>query len=121
MVCSTHIVFDLNLLFLLFTKKEVEGSRRGSRKGSRKGEGVQKEGPGIVYNNNNNLYLHYSGRREERRKKNKYRKQNSRRFIVDIIMQVNELVCSSQSSKAFELAAAYLQITKGMKETNNNY
>ena len=33
-------------------------------------------------NNNNNLYLHYSGRREERRKKSKYRKQNSRRFIV---------------------------------------
>ena len=37
MVCSTRIVFDLNLLFLL-TKKKVEGSRRGSRKGSRKGE-----------------------------------------------------------------------------------
>ena len=29
-------------------------------------------------------------------------------------------MCSSQSSKAFELAAAYLQITKGTKETNNN-
>ena len=36
-------------------------------------------------------------------------------------MQVNELVCSSQSSKAFELAAVYLQITKGTNETNNNY
>ena len=36
------------------------------------------------------------------------------------IIQVCELVCSSQSSKPFELAAAYLQITKGTKETNNN-
>ena len=27
-------------------------------------------------------------------------------------------MCSSQSNKAFELAAAYLQITKGTKETN---
>ena len=31
-----------------------------------------------------------------------------------------ELVCNSQSSKAFELAAAYLQVKKGTKETNNN-
>ena len=29
-------------------------------------------------------------------------------------------MCSSQSSKALELAAAYLQITKGTKETNKN-
>ena len=36
------------------------------------------------------------------------------------IIQVCELVCSSQSNKPFELAAAYLQITKGTKETNNN-
>ena len=35
-------------------------------------------------------------------------------------MHFNELVCSSQSSKAVELAAAYLQITKGTKETNND-
>ena len=57
---------------------------------------------------------------KERRKITKYRKQNNGRFIV-IYIQVCELVCSSQSSKAFELAAAYLQITKGTKETNNNY
>ena len=30
-------------------------------------------------------------------------------------------MCSSQSSKAFELAVAYLQITKGMKETYISY
>ena len=59
---------------------------------------------------------------QERRKEEKeqYRKQNGIRFIV-IYIQVNELVCSSQSSKAFKLAAAYLQITKGTKKTNNNY
>ena len=53
------------------------------------------------------------------RKETKYRKQNNGRFIV-IYIQVCELVCSSQSSKAFELAAANLQITKGKKGTNNN-
>ena len=31
-----------------------------------------------------------------------------------------KLVCNSQSGKAFELAAAYLQVKKGTKETNNN-
>lgn len=30
------------------------------------------------------------------------------------------IVCNSQSSKAFELAAAYLQLKKGTKERNNN-
>ena len=29
-----------------------------------------------------------------------------------------ELVCHNQSRKAFELAAAYLQVKKGTKETN---
>ena len=52
-------------------------------------------------------------------KETKYRKQNNGRFIV-IYIQVCELVCSSKSSKAFELAAAFLQITKGKKGTNNN-
>ena len=36
-------------------------------------------------------------------------------------IQFYKLVCSSQSNKAFELAAAYLQTTKGTKETNNEY
>ena len=43
-VCSTRIVYNLNLLFFLFTKKKVEGSRRGSKKGSRKGEGCPEGG-----------------------------------------------------------------------------
>ena len=29
-------------------------------------------------------------------------------------------MCNSQSSKAFELAAAYLQVKKGTKAANNN-
>ena len=44
----------------------------------------------------------------------------NRRFIV-INIQVCEVVCSSKRSKAFELAAAYLQITKGMKETKKSF
>ena len=57
---------------------------------------------------------------KEMRKTTKYREQNNGTFIV-IYLQVCELVRSSQSSKAFELAVAYSQITKGTKETNNNY
>ena len=33
---------------------------------------------------------------------------------------VFESLCNSQSSKAFKLAAAYLQVMKGTKEKNNN-
>ena len=36
------------------------------------------------------------------------------------MLTIYELVCNSQSSKAFELAAAYLQLKNGTKETNNN-
>ena len=38
------------------------------------------------------------------------------------MLTIYELVCNSQSSKAFELAAAYfyLQLKNGAKETNNN-
>ena len=75
MVCSTRIVFDLNLLFFCSLKRKLRGPETGPERGPERGRGVQKEGPGIVYNNNNNLYLHYSGMREERRKKNTYRKQ----------------------------------------------
>ena len=39
---------------------------------------------------------------------------------IQTYIQVCKLVCSSQSSTAFELAAAYLQITKGTKEANND-
>ena len=49
----------------------------------------------------------------------KYRRQNNRRYII--IYTIFELVCNSQSSKAFELTAAYLQVKKGRKETDNNY
>ena len=36
------------------------------------------------------------------------------------MLTIYELVCNNQSSKAFELAAAYLQLKNGTKETNNN-
>ena len=35
------------------------------------------------------------------------------------IFTIFESVCNSQSSKAFELAAAYLQVKKGTKERNS--
>ena len=64
--------------------------------------------------NNNNLYLTYSGRgKSKEEKKQNIEKQKNGRFLV-IYVQVCELVCSRQSSKAFELVAAYLQITKGI-------
>ena len=37
-----------------------------------------------------------------------------------IIYTIFELVWNSQSSKAFGLTAAYLQVKKGTKERNNN-
>ena len=54
----------------------------------------------------------------EEKKENKYRKQNNRRYTI--IYTIFKLVFNSQSSKAFELAAAYLQVKKGTKERNNN-
>ena len=56
---------------------------------------------------------------KRRRKKRNYRKQNNRRDII--MCTIFELVCNSQSSRAFELAAACLRVTKGTKETNNCY
>ena len=35
------------------------------------------------------------------------------------IFTIFESVCNSQSSKAFEFAAAYLQVKKGTKERNS--
>ena len=40
--------------------------------------------------------------------------------IKKTICIIFESVCNSQSSKAFKLAAAYLQVMKGTKEKNNN-
>ena len=39
--------------------------------------------------------------------------------IIQLYIQFKS-VCNSRSSKASELAAAYLQVKKGMKETDNN-
>lgn len=60
------------------------------------------------------FYSNYSGRRKRARKKTKQKKKvlktNSWRYII--IYTIFELVCNSQSSKAFKLAAAYLQLKK---------
>ena len=55
---------------------------------------------------------------EEEIKENNYRKQHNRRYTI--IYTIFKLVFNSQSSKAFELAAAYLRVKKGTKERNNN-
>ena len=68
------------------------------------------------------FYSHYSGTKE----KKKLRIQNTiENEMIEIkikktICIIFESVCNSQSSKAFKLAAAYLQVKKGTKEKNNN-
>ena len=42
------------------------------------------------------------------------------KYFEWIISAIFESVCNSQSSKAFELAAAYLQVKKGTKERNSD-
>ena len=37
-------------------------------------------------------------------------------IIIDYLCTIFESVCNSQSCKAFELAAAYLEVKEGMKE-----
>ena len=76
-----------------------------------------------IYNNNNNNNLFINTIQVRRRRKNmrmharNYRKRNDRNYIT--ICTIFESVCNSQSSKAFELAAAYLQVKKGTKERNS--
>ena len=67
-------------------------------------------------NHNHNLfYSHYSGTKVKKKNENtrNYRKRIDRNYIT--ICTIFESVCNSQSSKAFELAAAYLQVKKGTK------
>ena len=79
----------------------------------------------FIYNNNNynsnNLFIYtIQVQREEKTENTRnYRKRNDINYIICTIF---ESVCNmySQSSKAFELAAAYLQVKKGTKERNNN-
>ena len=47
---------------------------------------------------------------KRRKRKKNYRKRKDRRYIT--ICTIFESVCNSQSSEAFELAAAYLQVKK---------
>ena len=76
----------------------------------------------IQYNTIQSFYSHNSGTKVKKKIKNEntrnYRKRIDRNYIT--ICTIFESVCNSQSSKAFELAAAYLQVKKGTNERNNN-
>ena len=69
-------------------------------------------------NNNNNLFINTIQKKKKKHENARnYRKRNDRNYIT--ICTIFESVCNSQSSKAFELAAAYLQVKKGTKERNS--
>ena len=74
----------------------------------------------VQYNTIQSFYSHYSGTKVKKKRKNEntrnYRKLIDRNYIT--IFTIFESVCNSQSSKAFELAAAYLQVKKGTNERN---
>ena len=64
-------------------------------------------------------FIHTIQVEEEEKKKKKENKYIENKIIGDIqlyIYTIFKLVCISQSSKAFELAAAYLQVKKGTKQ-----
>ena len=64
--------------------------------------------------NNNSLsftLFRYKGEEKNENIRN-YRKRIDRNYIT--MCTIFESVCNSQSSKAFELATAYLQVKKGM-------
>ena len=50
----------------------------------------------------------------------KEKKEKKRECTIVQLCTIFESVCNSQRSKAFELAAVYLQLKKGTKEKNNN-
>ena len=68
------------------------------------------------------FYSHYSGTKMKKKEKNEntrnYKKRIDRNYIT--VCTIFESVCNSQSSIAFELAAAYSQVKKGTNERNNN-
>ena len=47
-------------------------------------------------------------------------KESTEHKIIEDMCTIFELLCNIQSSRAFKLAAAYLQVKKGTKEINNN-
>ena len=65
-------------------------------------------------------YSHYSGTKVKKKNENirNYRKRVDRNYIT--ICTIFESVCNSQSSKAFELAAGYLQVKKALAKERNN-
>ena len=80
--------------------------------------------PSINVNGNDNdnswqsFYSHNSGTR--RKKKKRKLQKNGIDIDYITICTIFESVCNSQRSKAFQLAAVYLQVKKGTQERNNN-
>ena len=67
----------------------------------------------ILHHHHHHLYLHYLGTRKKRRIQRKFRRQNN--ILYNYTCTFFKSVCNSQSSKAFELDAAYLKIKEGTK------
>ena len=63
--------------------------------------------------NSDNLFIHTIQVQGAKKKK-------KRECTIVQLCTIFESVCNSQRSKAFELAAVYLQLKKGTKEKNNN-
>ena len=66
--------------------------------------------------NNDNLFIHTIQVQGEKKKKKKKLQKNEidRDYIT--ICTIFESVCNNQRSKAFQLAAVYLQVKKGTQE-----
>ena len=65
------------------------------------------------------LFTQFRYKEKKEKKNGKLQKNEIDRDYITICT-IFESVCNSQRSKAFELAAVYLQVKKGTKEKNNN-
>ena len=65
------------------------------------------------------LFTQFRYKEKKEKKNGKLHKNEIDRDYITICT-IFESVCNSQRSKAFELAAVYLQVKKGTKEKNNN-
>ena len=66
--------------------------------------------------NSDNLFIHTIQVQGEKKKKNGKLQKNEIDRDYTTICTIFESVCNSQRSKAFELAAVYLQLKKGTQE-----
>ena len=70
--------------------------------------------------NNDNIFIHTIQVQGEKKKKKRKLQKNEIDIDYITICTIFESVCNSQGSKAFQLAAVYLQVKKGTQERNNN-